>query len=223
MRFAATAIDRRAARILCVEPDSNGSRVLMKLVGAAGHSTHAVASVGEALDVIRRESVDVVVTRSPVPRQHGIELTRLMRAEGITTPVLVLAGESDGRNGLQVSEEVAGQYTVNPVDFAAVDHAIRVVVAGGRQSAMDHALHASGRAQPSSAWSTDRVLITLDTLNVADAERRLISEALARCNYNRTAAAVLLGMHVRTLRRKLKSMRQLAGDPISDVSPQGPA
>jgi DNA-binding NtrC family response regulator len=45
--------------------------------------------------------------------------------------------------------------------------------------------------------------VVLDSLNVADAERRLIERALEACNGNRTRAAELLGMSVRTLRHKL--------------------
>jgi DNA-binding NtrC family response regulator len=45
--------------------------------------------------------------------------------------------------------------------------------------------------------------ISLSTLNVADAERVLIQHALAAADNNRTKAAELLGISVRTLRNKL--------------------
>jgi DNA-binding NtrC family response regulator len=57
----------------------------------------------------------------------------------------------------------------------------------------------SGPALP----SADAVV--LDSLNVADAERRLIERALETSNGNRTRAAELLGMSVRTLRHKLNA------------------
>ncbi len=47
--------------------------------------------------------------------------------------------------------------------------------------------------------------VVLDSLNVADAERKLIERALAACNGNRTRAAELLGFSVRTLRNKLNA------------------
>ena len=55
----------------------------------------------------------------------------------------------------------------------------------------------------STAGAPDTVV--LDSLNVADAERRLIERALAASNGNRTRAAELLGMSVRTLRNKLNA------------------
>jgi DNA-binding NtrC family response regulator len=45
--------------------------------------------------------------------------------------------------------------------------------------------------------------INLTSLNVADAERVLIQHALAAADNNRTRAAELLGISVRTLRNKL--------------------
>src|SRR5690606_4906206 len=54
------------------------------------------------------------------------------------------------------------------------------------------------------AESTDG-MITLDTLNIAEVERVLIEKALKETGNNRTRAAELLGMSVRTLRNKLNS------------------
>lgn len=50
-------------------------------------------------------------------------------------------------------------------------------------------------------------VLVLPSLDVAEAERRLILRALERTANNRTAAAALLGMHPRTLRRKMRAMQ----------------
>lgn len=49
-------------------------------------------------------------------------------------------------------------------------------------------------------------VLVLKSLDVAEAERALIRRALDRAENNRTAAAAMLGMHPRTLRRKLHAM-----------------
>lgn len=206
MPNADNATGRHSARILCLDPDPVGNRVLTQFAGNSGYATRSATTVSEALDVLRRETIDVIITRYPAPTQQGSDLTTLLRSEGIKTPVLVLPTDTDRRDGGQLSEESAVRFAAQPIDFAALDNAIRMVLADGRQSVLDYALRAAARPR-SGAWPTDRVNVTLDSLNVAEAERRLIAEALARCGYNRTAAAELLGMHVRTLRRKLKAMR----------------
>ena len=54
--------------------------------------------------------------------------------------------------------------------------------------------------------------VVLRTLNVADAEKALIQQALETTDNNRTRAAELLGISVRTLRNKLNS----PGDDVAD-------
>jgi DNA-binding NtrC family response regulator len=51
----------------------------------------------------------------------------------------------------------------------------------------------------------DGVLVKLTSLNVEAAERKLIAKALEKANNNKTRAAELLGMSVRTLRNKLNT------------------
>jgi DNA-binding NtrC family response regulator len=48
-------------------------------------------------------------------------------------------------------------------------------------------------------------VVVLDSLNVAEAERQLVERALAVTNGNRTRAAELLGISIRTLRNKLNT------------------
>ena len=55
--------------------------------------------------------------------------------------------------------------------------------------------------------------VALTSLNVADAERVLIQYALTAADNNRTKAAELLGISVRTLRNKLNGPGQDAGSP----------
>ncbi len=50
-------------------------------------------------------------------------------------------------------------------------------------------------------------VLVLASLDVGEAEHQLILRALERTANNRTAAAALLGMHPRTLRRKMRAMQ----------------
>lgn len=50
-------------------------------------------------------------------------------------------------------------------------------------------------------------VLVLTSLDVGEAEHQLILRALERTANNRTAAAALLGMHPRTLRRKMRALQ----------------
>ena len=65
----------------------------------------------------------------------------------------------------------------------------------------------SGRSAPSAPAIPDlRTASAIPTLN--ELERQLIFAALKRCNNNRTHAAKLIGISLRTLRNKLSEYRQ---------------
>lgn len=64
-----------------------------------------------------------------------------------------------------------------------------------------------GMAVLAAAARDDLQLLALPSLNVAEAERVLIRRALEATNQNRTRAAGLLGISVRTLRNKLNARK----------------
>ena len=69
----------------------------------------------------------------------------------------------------------------------------------------------SATTNPSSARG-----LTLDTLDLEAVERRVIAHALHTSEGNRTRAAALLGLDVRTLRRKLNASVEEEAPPASD-------
>jgi DNA-binding NtrC family response regulator len=75
----------------------------------------------------------------------------------------------------------------------------------GPVSATQQALIAAGLAPIPDYDRDDGVLVRLTSLNVEDAERAMIQKALEMSGNNRTRAAELLGMSVRTLRNKLNT------------------
>ena len=75
----------------------------------------------------------------------------------------------------------------------------------GPVSAAQHALIAAGLVPIPDDDRDDGVLVRLTSLNVEEAESMMIQKALEMSGNNRTKAAELLGMSVRTLRNKLNA------------------
>ena len=93
-------------------------------------------------------------------------------------------------------------YVIEPVRpdqlAVAVDQALEIARLRRENETLRRELTSRAAAAPAG-------LLTLDTLDLETAERLLVHRALDASGGNRTRAAALLGMSVRTLRNKLKA------------------
>ena len=76
---------------------------------------------------------------------------------------------------------------------------------------MPHDFPASALELPAPSLAPNEVVPLLIGSTVGEIERELVLQPLARCNGNRTRAARVLGVSVRTLRNKI---RQYSADGI---------
>jgi DNA-binding NtrC family response regulator len=100
------------------------------------------------------------------------------------------------------------QHAVERAVILSTEPVLQPAAFDGLRPGLDHTgatsqVEAHGAIPQGGALSGPPHAIVLDSLNLADAERRLIQRALEASNGNRTRAAELLGMSVRTLRHKL--------------------
>lgn len=102
--------------ILVVEDDRN-TRRLFKAVLEAEHYTVSVAGDGEeALAVMDREHIDLVVLDIMMPRMDGYEFTSLLRSTNNDLPILMVTARQlpeDKRQGFLVGTD---DYMTKPVD-----------------------------------------------------------------------------------------------------------
>src|SRR5690606_33463841 len=105
---------------------------------------------------------------------------------------------------LQHAVERAIILSPNPILTPSALDGERFGLTMGLNSTGSHLSMAAGAAAAAAA-GLDADAIVLHTLNVAEAEGVLIERALERSGQNRTRAAELLGISVRTLRNKLNS------------------
>ena len=103
-------------RILVVEDDKN-TRLLMKAVLEAEHYTVVTAENGqEALEVMDREHIDLVVLDIMMPKMDGYEFTRLLRENQSNLPILMVSAKQlpeDKHKGFLVGTD---DYMTKPVD-----------------------------------------------------------------------------------------------------------
>lgn len=103
-------------RILIAEDDAELRRLFSRVLCRNGYDTIEAADGIDALDIMDRESVDLIISDIMMPRMNGYELARSLRQAGYTLPILMItAAESfaDMKRGFSAGTD---DYMVKPVN-----------------------------------------------------------------------------------------------------------
>jgi len=86
------------ARVLVVDDDADGSEVVCRFLGKAGHDAVCVPNGREALTVLATAKPDVVVLDLLMPEMDGTSFLEVLRNyyRGALMPVIVLSAVSSG-------------------------------------------------------------------------------------------------------------------------------
>jgi two-component system chemotaxis sensor kinase CheA len=101
-RKVAAKPTRAAARILVVDDSPTTRTILRNVLANAGYSVRTAADGVDALERLRYQPVDLVVTDVQMPRMNGFELTRQLKSQ-FGLPVVLVTGlekEEHRREGL---------------------------------------------------------------------------------------------------------------------------
>ena len=83
------------ASIVVVDDEPSIRELLVASLHFAGFEVNTAASGSEAIEVIEKIQPDLIVLDVMLPDIDGFTVTRRIRQEGITTPVLYLTAEDD--------------------------------------------------------------------------------------------------------------------------------
>ena len=103
-------------QILVVEDDINTRRLMCAVLERSGFQTQVAGSGREALEVLERKHIDLIVTDIMMPQMDGFELTEIIRSGGSTIPMLMVTAKEtreDKRHGFRIGID---DYMVKPVD-----------------------------------------------------------------------------------------------------------
>jgi two-component system, OmpR family, alkaline phosphatase synthesis response regulator PhoP len=82
-------------RLLLVEDDATLRQALTFNLSREGYDVSVAADGETALEAARHQRIDLVLLDVMLPGMSGIELLRVMRREGVTTPVIILSAKRD--------------------------------------------------------------------------------------------------------------------------------
>jgi two-component system copper resistance phosphate regulon response regulator CusR len=115
-------------RVLVIEDELNLGRSICEGLSECGFSANHGASAQEALQYISNDHFDVIVSDIMMPETSGLELLKIVRSKGISTPFIFLTalGSTDDKvNGLEYG---ADDYLVKPFEFRELVARIKAVI-----------------------------------------------------------------------------------------------
>lgn len=115
-------------RILVIEDDLEAAAYLVRGLRESGHIVDHAADGEEGLTLGLSSPYDVMIVDRMLPKRDGLSVVTTLRAEGISTPVLILSalGEVDDRiMGLKAGGD---DYLTKPYSFAELLARIEVLV-----------------------------------------------------------------------------------------------
>lgn len=111
-------------RILAVDDEPNMRRLLEIMLKQAGYQPLVAANGREALDLLKREGADLVVSDLHMPGMDGLGLLTAMNAEEIATPVIIVTAYGEVSSAVAAMKLGAADYIVRPFDLETLEIAM---------------------------------------------------------------------------------------------------
>jgi two-component system response regulator AtoC len=117
-------------RVLVVEDEAYVRDSLVEILHARGFDASASASVRDALELLSRAPVDVVLSDLRMPDQDGLELVRRIQSTTPDVPVLILTGHGTVPSAVECLKAGAIDYILKPVEPDALELALERALEG---------------------------------------------------------------------------------------------
>jgi DNA-binding NtrC family response regulator len=104
------------ATVLIADDEKNIRASVQRLFELEGHRTLAAADGEEALAVLRREDVDLLVIDLKMPKRDGFSVLQEMKTLGLEAPVIVLTGHGSIEKAVQAVKQGAHDFIEKPPD-----------------------------------------------------------------------------------------------------------
>ncbi len=119
-------------RVLLVDDERNIRESLQRLLSLDGIDAEAAADGREALELLRAEAYDAVVSDLRMPVMGGQELLETIRAEGLRCPVIMISALGDIRDAVAALKAGAADYLIKPFEPDELICKLKTAVAGRR-------------------------------------------------------------------------------------------
>jgi len=110
------AVETNEEVVLVVDDEINLRKVLGTLLRRSGYSVRTASDGLEALDVLNREAISVIVTDLKMPRMDGLELLRKVHTERPDIPVIMVTAFGTVDRAVEAIKAGAFDFITKPFD-----------------------------------------------------------------------------------------------------------
>ena len=107
----------RVPRILIVDDDPSNREGLSLLLGQENYLVEGAASGEEALKLIEKSPVEVMITDLFLPGMSGIEILKQVKENAPLTNVILVTGKASAESAVEAMKEGAFDYITKPVNI----------------------------------------------------------------------------------------------------------
>lgn len=115
-------------RILLVEDERKLAQAVAKALELQTYAVDVVGDGQHGYDMASSESYDLLILDVMLPELNGVDLTAKLRAEGITTPILLLTAKGQVSDKTLGLDSGADDYMVKPFALEELFSRIRALV-----------------------------------------------------------------------------------------------
>ncbi|HYN55543.1 MAG TPA: sigma-54 dependent transcriptional regulator [Methylotenera sp.] len=121
-------------RVLAVDDEPSMLRLLEISLRQAGYQPVTAKDGREALDIIRTQGVDCVVSDLHMPRMDGLQLLKEIRLENAELPVIIVTAQGEIKSAIEAIKLGASDYILRPFDLEVLEVAIKRALSFARLS-----------------------------------------------------------------------------------------
>lgn len=202
-------------RVLLIEDDPDLGAGIRSSLREEGYTLDWLKDGESAVHALREEGFDLVVLDLGLPRLDGIQVLRQSRANGLTTPVLILTARDDTEDRVAGLDAGADDYLVKPFDIKELKARLRALLRR-RNGPSQLQLEGGGILLDP---STRRVTFDGQPVNLTPREYQLLHELLANpgkifsrdrlmgllYGWDEGVESNTLEVHIYNLRKKLRA------------------
>lgn len=120
----------RKAHLLLVDDDPNTLASLSRAFRLAGHEATVSDNAARALDLLRTESFDLILSDVVMPGKSGLELLEDLKKAGVKTPIILISGQANIEMAVHATKLGALDFLEKPLStdklLVTVENALRI-------------------------------------------------------------------------------------------------